>query len=107
MTAGALRSYVNRYGAAPGRSYAIFGNNDSAFETARCLQSAGLHIAAYVDSRSDTTIQGDFPIFRGSVVSNTAGRGDLQSITLRHMGGEDKISADVLAVSGAGTPLCI
>ena len=104
MTAGALRSYVNRYGAAPGRSYAIFGNNDSAFETARCLQSAGLHIAAYVDSRSDTTIQGDFPIFRGSVVSNTAGRGDLQSITLRHMGGEDKISADVLAVSGGWNP---
>ena len=107
MTAGALRSYINRYGAAPGRSYAIFGNNDSAFETARCLQSAGLHIAAYVDSRSDTTIQGDFPIFRGAVVSNTAGRGDLQSITLRHIGGRTKFPPMYWRYLGAGTPLCI
>ena len=104
MTAGALRSYINRYGAAPGRTYTIFGNNDSAFETALCLQEAGLHIAAYVDSRSDTTITGDFPIFRGAVVSNTAGRKNLKSITVRHNGGEDKISTDVLAVSGGWNP---
>ena len=104
ITASALRSYINRYGAAPGRAYTIFGNNDSAFETALCLQGAGLDIAAYVDSRSDTTLTGDFPIFRGAVVSNTAGRRNLQSITVRHIGGEDKISTDVLAVSGGWNP---
>ncbi len=104
MTAGALRSYINRYGVAPGRAYTIFGNNDSAFETAVCLQDAGLHIAAYVDSRADTKLKGDFPILRGAVVSNTAGRGNLQSIKVSHIGGKDKISTDVLAVSGGWNP---
>ena len=87
MTAGALRSYINRYGVAPGRACTIFGNNDSTFETALCLRRLRLHIATYVDSRAETKLKGDFPVFRGAVVSNTTGRRNLQSIKVRHIGG--------------------
>ncbi len=104
MTAGAVRSYISRYGVAPGRSTVIFGNNNSAFETAKCLESAGIHIAAFVDSRMDAAIQGDFPVFRGSVVTNTFGRRRIEAVTVRHSGGEERIRTDCLAISGGWNP---
>jgi len=104
MTASALRTYINRYAVSPGRSVAIFANNDSAEQTARDLQSAGVQIAAYVDSRSDAGISGDFPIYRGAEVCDTSGRLGLEGIVVRHAGGEINIVADCLAVSGGWNP---
>ena len=42
-----------------------------------------MEIAAYVDSRSDAGIQGDFPIFRGAEVYDTGGRLALEHICIR------------------------
>ena len=80
MMAGAVRGYLNHYGVSTGKSVSIFGNNDDAFNTAHDLKDAGVEIAAYVDSRSDAGIQGDFPIFRGAEVYDTGGRLALEHI---------------------------
>ncbi|MDG1936063.1 MAG: sarcosine oxidase subunit alpha family protein [Paracoccaceae bacterium] len=104
MTASALRTYINRYSVSPGRSVAIFANNDGAEQTARDLQAAGVQIAAYVDVRADARINGDFPIYRGASVCDTSGRLGLEGITVRHAGQEINIAADCLAVSGGWNP---
>jgi heterotetrameric sarcosine oxidase alpha subunit len=104
MTASAVRTYLNRYGVVGGRRVAIFGNNDDAFKTARDLARAGVDIVAYVDSRNDAEIKGDFPIFRGAEVFDTAGALGLKYIHVRHSGGTKTIATDILAVSGGWNP---
>ena len=58
MTAGAVRAYLNRWGVAPGKQVAVFGNNDDAHRTARDLAAAGVHVAALIDSREGVSIEG-------------------------------------------------
>ena len=67
MQAGAVRSYLHRYGVATGKRVVVFGNNDNAFRTAHDLSAAGVEVAAYVDPRTDAAIDGDFPIYRGGL----------------------------------------
>ncbi|WP_107495125.1 sarcosine oxidase subunit alpha family protein [Thalassobius sp. I31.1] len=104
MMAGAVRGYLNRYGVATGQKVAIFGNNDSAWKTARDLQAAGVEITALIDSRSDVTPQGDFPVITGGLVSDTRGHGALKEITVQSASGEQKIAVDCLGVSGGWNP---
>lgn len=52
MTASAVSNYLNRYAVCPGQRVVIFTNNDSAYQTAIDLQTAGIEVAAVVDSRS-------------------------------------------------------
>lgn len=104
MTASAVRSYLNRYGVVGGNRVAIFGNNDDAFRTARDLAQAGVHISAYIDSRPDAQIAGDFPIYRGGEVYDTAGRTGLTTVRVRHDGGTLNVAADILGVSGGWNP---
>ncbi len=51
MMAGAVRAYLNRYGVAAGQRVTVFANNDDARRTARDLATAGVTIAALIDSR--------------------------------------------------------
>ncbi len=51
MLAGAVRTYINRYGVAPGRRAVVFTNNDYGATTIRDLKRAGIEVAALVDSR--------------------------------------------------------
>jgi sarcosine oxidase subunit alpha len=53
MLAGALRTYVNRYGVAPGKRHVIFTNNDDAYRSALDLKAAGAVVACVVDVRKD------------------------------------------------------
>jgi sarcosine oxidase subunit alpha len=104
MLASGVRAYVNRWGVAPGKSVAIFGNNDDAHRTARDLAAAGIKIAAVIDSRDDAKLDGDFPIYTGAQVVATKGRHGLQSITVQHSGGSRTIQTDCLAMSGGWNP---
>jgi sarcosine oxidase subunit alpha len=104
MQASALRSYANRYAVGTGRSVAIFGNNDDAFRTAHDLAAAGVHISAYIDTRADAAITGDFPIFKGAEVFDASGRGGLTSVSIRTASGIEKVAADCLGVSGGWNP---
>ncbi|RLJ60453.1 sarcosine oxidase subunit alpha [Litoreibacter meonggei] len=101
MMASAVRGYLNRYGVAAGKRVALFGNNDDAFRTAQDLAAAGVHIVAYVDSRADADITGDFPIYKGAHVTNVKGRKRVEGVTIS---GAGDIMADCLGVSGGYNP---
>ncbi|MFW8634378.1 sarcosine oxidase subunit alpha family protein [Cribrihabitans pelagius] len=104
MMAGAVRTYLNRWGVAPGERVTVFGNNDQAHRTARDLAAAGVHVAAVIDSRHDGPENGDWPVIRGAQVCDAAGRRRLESITLRSVRGEERIQTDCLAMSGGWNP---
>jgi methylglutamate dehydrogenase subunit C len=104
MSAGAVRAYLNRWGVSPGKSVAIFCNNDDAHRTARDLQAAGVRVAALIDVREDAQIPRDIPGYTGAVVTGTKGRLGLEEVIIRHGAGEKAIRADCLAVSGGWNP---
>ncbi|MDW3222448.1 MAG: sarcosine oxidase subunit alpha family protein [Paracoccaceae bacterium] len=105
MTAGAVRSYLNRWGVSPGKRVAVFGNNDDAHRTAADLVAAGVEVAALIDSRAEAPIAGgEFPIHKGCVASGSSGRKGLTSVTVKGANGEHHIDADCLAISGGWNP---
>ena len=104
MMAGALRSYINRYGVAPGQRAVVFACNDDAHRTALDLIEAGLEVAAVVDSRAEAQAQGDYELLAGARVSGTRGRQGLRQLTVDTPGGTRSIAADLLAMSGGWNP---
>ncbi|HEX9859170.1 MAG TPA: sarcosine oxidase subunit alpha family protein [Paracoccaceae bacterium] len=104
MSAAAVRSYLNRYGVAPGKRITVFANNDDARRTARDLIAAGVTVAAIIDSRADAQASEDCPVYLGATVTDTRGRQGLTRITVSHAGGEIEVETDCLAVSGGWNP---
>lgn len=89
MQAGAVRTYVNRFGVAPGRRVAVFTNNDDGLRTADDLKARGIDVVRVIDSR------------QGDVVMDTSGRRGLTGLSLNN---SRRIEADCLAVSGGWSP---
>ncbi|MBL4806837.1 MAG: sarcosine oxidase subunit alpha family protein [Rhodobacteraceae bacterium] len=105
MLASAMRTYLHRYGIAPGKRVVIFSNNDDGVRTARDLIDAGIEIAAFVDTRGHITPNLSCPVLTGSQVINTSGRLGLKSVSVRREDGTvTRISADYLAVAGGWNP---
>jgi sarcosine oxidase subunit alpha len=104
MLASAVRSYLNRYGVAPGRNLTLFATNDDAHRTAVELQAAGLRIAAVIDARTGVKARGDYRLIEGGEVIGTRGYLGLTQITVRHGGDTEEIACDALAVSGGWNP---
>ena len=52
MLASAVKTYVERWAALPGRDVVLFTTNDSAYETVRCLTKAGARVTV-VDARPE------------------------------------------------------
>jgi methylglutamate dehydrogenase subunit C len=107
MTTGAVRTYLNRYGVAAGRSIAIFANGGSGYRTAADLVAAGVDVAAIVDPRSDAADQtpDGVRVMRGAQVVGTQGRGRLSSVIVERMGHRQEIACDALAMSGGFSPV--
>jgi len=104
MAASAVRTYLNRFGVSPGRSIALFCNNNTAHNTAKDLLESGINIAAIIDSREDSKTDLDVPFYNGAEVSNTFGRQGINSIVVKKNNVENKIEVDCLAVSGGWNP---
>lgn len=104
MLASAVRSYLNRYGVAPGRNLTLFATNDDAHRTAVEMQAAGLRVAAVIDSRTGVEKRGDYRLIEGGQVIGTKGRHGLREITVRHGGRTEDIVTDCLALSGGWNP---
>ena len=104
MAASAVRTYLNRFGVSPGRSIALFCNNNTAHNTAKDLLESGINIAAIIDSREDSKTDLDVPFYNGAEVSNTFGRQGISSIVVKKNNVENKIEVDCLAVSGGWNP---
>lgn len=104
MAAGAVRAFLNRWGVSPGKSVALFANNDDAHRTACDLQEAGVHIAGVIDSRPDAQAMGDYPLYAGAMVTGGHGRKELEAISLKTQTGTERLYTDCLAVSGGWNP---
>ncbi|MEX1234492.1 MAG: sarcosine oxidase subunit alpha family protein [Roseovarius sp.] len=103
MLAGAVRTYVNRYGVTPGQKVAVLTNNDDGWRTASDLAAKGVDVRAIIDTR-DAPAVCDVPgarHIRGAGVVDTAGRRALKRITLTD---GQMIDVDCLAVSGGWNP---
>ena len=103
MMAGAVRTYVNRWGVAPGKRVAIFTNNDNGWQTAHDLFARGAEVSAIIDSREQTTLlppKGVRTVLGGRIV-DTKGRLGLKKIILSD---GQEVAADCLAVSGGWSP---
>ena len=104
MMAGAVQTYLNRYGVASGRRVTLYANNDAARTTARQLMAAGVRVAAILDSRPDASSVEDCPVYLGAEVLQTHGRHALRAVEGRHSGGEFRLDTDCLAMSGGWNP---
>ena len=56
MLASAVRTYLNRYGVAPGRTAIIVTQDDSAYALALDLIDKGVSVRAIIDTRSETDV---------------------------------------------------
>ena len=105
MMAGAVQTYLNRYGVVPGSRVTLYANNDSARVVARQLMAAGVKVAAILDSRPDASAIEDCPVYLGAAVTDTQGRRALTGISGVHASGAFQIETDLLMVSGGWNPL--
>ena len=111
MLASAVQAYVNRYAVIPGRRVVIFTNNNSAYQVALDLVSAGVEVAAIVDSRDEipsplrSSLSG-VEIFAESVVLAATGARGLNGVKIapKRGGAAQRIKCDLLAVSGGWNP---
>lgn len=112
MLAGAVRSYINRFGVAPGKRAVVFINNDYGATTVTDLIRAGVEVAALVDSRrkpgeqvrrivAETKVR----LIPDAVVVDAHGGKAVESVTVGYGDGERlTIDCDLLAVSGGWNP---
>lgn len=120
MLSSAVMTYVNRYAISMGQNIAIFTNNDSAYETALALNSAGANVTAIVDNRENP--QGDLvnqvrqkgiKIIDQSVVVNVKGNSRIYAVEVMALqansdkvtGNVRTIECDILAMSGGWSPV--
>ena len=109
ILAQAVRTYVRRFGAAPGQRVVIATNNDDAYHTAQALHEAGAEIIAILDARpapAGAEQAAGFPLFNNAVPLSAKGaRHHLKSVTAQIDGATRTFNADLLAVSGGFTPV--
>jgi len=106
MLASAVRTYVNRYAAAPGRSGIVFTNNDSGYRTARDLKAQGIRVAAVFDSRRDgpKLDAGGVPIVIHAVITDVEGRRGVERVAFDRGRGIEHLECDFVAMSGGFNP---
>ncbi len=105
MLAGSLRAYANRFAATPGKTVAIFTNNDDGLRTASDLAAKGVDVAAVIDTRTDGPAVQAGAHFKGAQVVNTKGRLGLEQVTIRLANGQTTtIDCTALGVSGGWNP---
>ena len=108
MLAGAVSSYLQRWGVAPGRRMVLATNNDAAWTTALDAHDAGLQVLAVADLRpqvhpellAQAQARG-LSAHLGARVGGVRGRAQLRAVSLVYSdGGVQWHEADLLAVSG-------
>ena len=118
MLAGAVRTYINRYGVVPGNRTVVFTNNDDAYRTALALHGAGAHVVV-VDLRRD--LRGELikavrdagiNVMSGHAVSIAAGTQRIARVEIAPVNEDGSallddpihMDCDLLAMSGGLSP---
>jgi sarcosine oxidase subunit alpha len=120
LLAGAVAAYVHRWAVLPGRRAVVFTNNDSAWETAHLLTTAGADSVTVIDSRatvSDTlkrdAARAGISVLTGHAVTATHGTKRVSGVTVQPLnadgsavtGAGRRIACDVVAMSGGWSPV--
>ncbi|WP_373085251.1 2Fe-2S iron-sulfur cluster-binding protein, partial [Sneathiella sp.] len=120
MLAGAVQTYVNRYGVLPGKNMVLFTNNDAAYETAIDMQAAGAKIAAIVDCRRETSSELadearalNIRVLNGHAITGVKGGKRVSAVEVRKIQAGAKvytsvaemIDCDLVAMSGGWSPV--
>jgi methylglutamate dehydrogenase subunit C len=107
MLSQAVRTYVQRFGVAPGKRVIIATNNDDAYRTAHALKSAGAEVVAILDARpAPAGADSGFTVFNDAMPLGAKGsRHRLKRVTALVGGKAQSWDADLLAVSGGFTPI--
>jgi sarcosine oxidase subunit alpha len=119
MLASAVRTYVNRYAALPGRRAVFFTTNDSAYAAALDVLEAGAAVVALVDAREEPPAglaaqaqAAGIEVITGSAVIGTDGAPRVSAVRVARLGDDGavldaarEIPCDLLGVSGGWDPL--
>ena len=118
MLAGAVRTYLNRFGVLPGRNIVVFTNNDSAYRTALDARIAGATVDI-VDLRLDPAGAlveeagtAGIAIHRGQAIVATRGRRALRACAIARLepdasafaGAARWLACDTIAASAGWNP---
>jgi heterotetrameric sarcosine oxidase alpha subunit len=112
MLAGAVRSYLNRFAAKPGRRAVVFANNDDAASVIADLHAAGVEVAALVDPRPETKPSSEAlaektgaRLVAGGVVTGAIGGHAVRAVEIRELDGRSsRVACDLVAMSGGFSP---
>jgi sarcosine oxidase subunit alpha len=110
MLASAVRSYVNRFAASPGRRAVVFTATDDGWCTAADLRRCGVRVEAVLDTRTEVAepvqaLAGDSRIHFGARVTACRGGQALKSVEFVDANARRQtLAADLLAVSGGWNP---
>ncbi len=112
MLAGAVRTYINRFGVVPGHRAVVFTNNDYGATTAAALKRAGAEVVALVDSRPHATdavkrvaMDTGTKLILGGVVTGAIGGKRVTGANVRTQGGDIvRLECDLIAMSGGWNP---
>jgi sarcosine oxidase, subunit alpha len=119
ILSSAARSYLNRFGVAPGQRVLIFTNNDDAYRTALALKEKQVAVAGIVDLRAEPSgplveaaRQAGLTIHSGHAVVSTSGALRVKSVEIMKLtadgaaatGSPRIIECDAVLASGGWTP---
>ena len=117
MLASAARTYLNRYGARPGKLAVIFAADDFGYGVALDLHRAGMEIAAIADIRPAPAGPGHvlaraagLRILPATVVTGASGRARVCSAQLGALGADGavtpgpRVGCDLVLMAGGWTP---
>lgn len=112
MLAGAVRGYLNQYGAICGRRLVVVTDNDSGYRTALDQQAAGLTVEAVVDARLapsgslvEAVRQAGIEVIAGARPVRAAHGGTLYGVEVAASAGKPRLlSCDCVAMSGGWAP---
>ncbi|MCI9888608.1 (2Fe-2S)-binding protein [Micrococcales bacterium 31B] len=120
MLAGAVRTYLNRFAVAAGRTIVVATTNDAVYDLVTDLLAAGVSVPAVVDARPELSeaaqaaVAAGVRVISGSVVADTTAdaEGRVASVAVYGLDAADQLtgepevlSCDLLAVSGGFSPV--
>lgn len=118
MLAGAVRTFLHRYGVLAGKRVLVFANNDSAWQTAFDIRAAGGEVAGIVDVRRELdeglalrALKAGISVHPRTAIVGTHGRHRVDSAFVAGLdkdgnirGTRSRIECDLIAVSGGWNP---
>ena len=112
MLAGAVRTYVNRFGVLPGRRCVVVTTGDDGWRTARDVSETGGEIVAIVDSRRDVDTglreavdKVGIRVILGAQAQSAHGRTFVTGLDVLHDSGEvEHLRCDLVAMSNGWNP---